>query len=206
MRTSTSLLVGGSFDPVHVGHLLVARAAAEAAECNGVTLVPCAQSPHKAGLTNLTPAVHRLAMLRAAVTGNEFFDILTVELQRPTPSFTYDTVEQLFASGWTQVRWLIGADQVLALPKWHRAAELLQRVRWVIAARPGYEIDWEKLPEPYRKLQKSVVKVPQIEISSTVIRQRLANGLNIRYMLPPEVERYIEEHCLYRRSPYITNT
>lgn len=138
-------------------------------------------------------------MLKAAVEGDDFFDILTVELERPAPSYTYDTVVELFALGWKEVRWLVGADQVLSLPKWHRAAELIEQVKFVVAGRPGYRIDWDQMPGPYQKLREHVVETPMIEISSTEIRKRVQAGRSIRNMVPMGVEKYIQQSGLYRQ-------
>lgn len=195
---STSLLLGGTFDPVHVGHLVVSRAVAEQLGCSRVVLVPCAQSPHKQGLTQMTPAEHRLAMLQAAVAGDAFFDILTAELERPAPSYTVDTVELLLRQGWQEVHWLIGADQAMNLPRWHRAADLIRLVKFAVACRPGTELRLHTLPPPFDTLVSATVKAPQIEVSSTDIRQRLASGKSVRGLLPDAVEHYARRHSLYR--------
>ena len=198
--TSSSLLFGGTFDPPHHGHLIVARSAAEAVGADRVILMPAAQSPHKQGLTVATsPASDRLAMCRAAVAGDPQFEVSTLELDRPAPSYTYDTATELFQQGFSCVRWLIGADQLLTLPRWHRAAELVQQIDFVIAARPGSELDFDKLPEPFRRLKSSVVTIPRLEISSTDIRQRVAGGKSIRYLVPPAVEQFIIARGLYRQ-------
>lgn len=94
--------------------------------------------------------------------------------------------------------WLIGADQLMRLPGWHRAAELVQKVKFVIAARPGFEIQFDALPEPFRNLRNSIVTVPEMQISATDIRDRVRRGLTIRYLVPERVEHYIQQHGLYR--------
>lgn len=201
MDTSRLLLLGGSFDPIHNGHLIVARAVAEASNCTGVVLVPAAQSPHKQGLTNPTSHKHRLNILKIAIAGGvgkNFFDILTVELERPAPSYTYDTATFLLQEGWSQINWMIGADQVERLPKWHRAAELMQKVRFKIAARPGWSFDFASLPAPFCDLASGVIPAPVIEVSSTTIRERVRAGKSIRYLVPDGVEDYIAAHGLYR--------
>lgn len=197
MPTSSLLLLGGTFDPIHNGHLIVSRAVAEAVGCTGVLLIPAAQSPHKQGVTSPTPASHRLELLKIAIEGNTFFGISELELKRPSPSYTYDTVESLLQQGWRNLTWMIGADQLLALPKWHRAAELVQKVRFVIAARPGWQCDFLSLPTPFCDLADSVVNVPVVEISSTQIRQRVSEGKSIRYLVPDGVEDYILANKLY---------
>lgn len=198
MLTSRTLLFGGTFDPVHHGHLLVCRAVAEALNCNNVQLIPNAQSPHKQGLTAQTSATHRLAMLRAATAGEKFFGILTLELERGAPSYTYDTINSLLKQGLHDFCWLVGADQLPHLPRWHRAAELVQSVKFVIAARPGFAFDFDSLPAPFDQLRNAVIPAPEIQISATDIRARVRAGKSIRYLVPDPVADYIHSHGLYR--------
>lgn len=200
MRTSSFLLLGGTFDPPHVGHLVVARTAAEAIGAPGVTLLPAAQSPHKQGVT--TSAEHRLNMLHAAVEGDPFFEVSTLDLERPSPSYTYDTVQNLFQRGLripNAVDWLIGGDQLMSLPRWHRAAELMQLVRFWVAVRPGSLIDFGALPATFSHLEGRIVQTPHLDISSTDIRDRVRAGKSIRYLVPEGVAEYIKTHDLYVR-------
>lgn len=197
-RPSSPLLLGGTFDPVHHGHLIVARAAAEAIGADRVLLIPCAQSPHKTELTTTTPAHHRLEMLRQAVAGDGFFDILSLELERPPPSYSYDTAQQLFAKGYPKLCWLIGADQLLALPRWHRASELIQQVKFVVAARPGFTVESTALPPEFRPICDHLIELPQVDISASEVRRRVAAGKSVRYLVPDSVADYIEQYRLYR--------
>jgi nicotinate-nucleotide adenylyltransferase len=192
------LLVGGSFDPVHNGHLIVARAAAEKLNCNRVILVPAAQSPHKSQLTSNATPPQRLEMLRLAVAGDSYFDISTAELERPPPSFTVETIEKFLSEGRQDLHWLIGADQLAKLPLWHRAAELVQKVTFVIAARPGHSVNFDALPPEFRNLRNNVVETPVLEISSTHVRQRVRDGKSIRYFVPDAVEGFILANNLYK--------
>lgn len=146
----------------------------------------------------MTPAEHRLAMLRAATAGDAFFDILTAELERPPPSYTVDTVEMLLRQGWGEVRWLVGADQAMSLPRWHRAADLIRQTRFAVAARPGTDLRLHTLPPPFDSLVSATVKAPLMDVSSTDIRQRLAAGQSVRGLLPDTVEQYARHHSLYR--------
>jgi nicotinate-nucleotide adenylyltransferase len=193
----TKLCFGGSFNPVHVGHLLVARAVAEARGFDRVVLVPSAQPPHKPAAADLASACHRLSMCQAVSHHDPCFEVEPIELGRTGPSYTIDTARELARRGWGRISWLIGADMLQILPTWHRASELLQEVDFVIARRPGSEINWDVLPPPFQALRSHVVDAPLIDISATAIRQRRAVGRTIRYLVPPEVERYISEHQLY---------
>jgi nicotinate-nucleotide adenylyltransferase len=140
----------------------------------------------------------RLQMCRIAITGMSGFEVDDRELCRPPPSYTIDTVRQLLAEGWAKVTWLLGADQVMALPMWHQPQSLLAQADLVIVARPGRPIDWAKLPPEFRCLSQRMVSAPEMGISSTDIRQRVAAGKPIDFLTPPAVCRYIAEQGLYR--------
>ncbi len=149
----------------------------------------------------MAAAEHRLAMCRLATRGNELFDVDEIELWRDGPSYTIDTVRQLRGDrGWGEVNWLIGADQVSALPRWREPAALLSEVNFVIMARPGWRFDWHALPPAFRVLQNNVVEAPLMEISSTDIRRRVRAGQPIDQLVPPAVADYIREHGLYRAA------
>jgi nicotinate-nucleotide adenylyltransferase len=190
---------GGSFNPIHHGHLICARAAAERAGFDRVILIPSAQPPHKPRDPQLAAPEHRLAMCRlAAELQRDFFEVSDIELTRTSPSYTIDTVRQLKASGMNKVAWLIGADMLMQLPTWYRPLELIEEATFYVVERPGCAIDWSALPPPFAKLRDHLVSAPLIEISATEIRRRVRDGLSIEYLTPPPVARYIEEHGLYR--------
>lgn len=193
----TKLCFGGSFNPLHVGHLLISRAVAEAAGYSKVVLIPTAMPPHKPEPADLAGACHRLAMCQAVATCDSLFEVEDLELHRTGPSYTLDTVRALKAKGWPEVHWLIGADMVEILPQWHRVSELLREVRFVIAQRPGHSIAWDRLPPEMQALRSQVVRTPLLEISASDVRRRVREGKSIRYLVPAEVERYIAEHRLY---------
>ena len=195
MRT---LCFGGTFNPIHYGHLVCARAAAEAAGFDRVSLIPNQQSPHKVGVADIVSAASRLAMCQLAVDGDPQFAVDDLELARPAPSYTFDTVEQIRARSGSAVHWLIGADQVASLPKWHRADTLLSNVLFVVMARPGWSFDWGELPPPFRSLERQVVAAPLLDLSSTDLRRRVRQGQSIRYLTPPAVADYIRDQGLYR--------
>ena len=116
------------------------------------------------------------------------------------PSYTIETARRLKREGWGEINWLIGADMVQILPKWHQAERLLEEVNFYLLARPGWSFNWEQLPAAYQHLQQRIVTAPQIEISATEIRRRVREGRSIDYLTPPAVVDYICEHGLYKSS------
>jgi nicotinate-nucleotide adenylyltransferase len=148
--------------------------------------------------------MHRLHMCGLAIQSVEDkprveFEVLDLEIRRPPgPSYSIETVRELKQQGWPAVHWLIGADMLNYLPKWHKAADLLREANFVIVARPGVPIDWTALPPEYSFLQKNLIAAPLIQISSTEIRQRVRAGHSINYLTPPSVVDYIRQQNLYR--------
>lgn len=169
--------------------MILAREALEQLNLDKVIFVPAAQSPHKLDEQS-TPAAVRLEMLSAALAGEPFFSIDERELNRPPPSFTIDTIEDLVRSnaGW-KVFYLIGSDNLPRLPTWHRIDALQKLVEFVVLDRTGIALD-----SPYRTIRKP------IDISATEIRKRVAEGRSIRYLVPPAVEEIIRRHHLYQDS------
>ena len=139
----------------------------------------------------------RLAIEERAA-GSPSFEVSDIETRRGGPSYTIDTVRLLRTQGEAKVHWLIGADMLLALPKWHRPLDLLREVHFVVMARPGWTIDWDGLPLEFRHLKAHVVVTPRIEISSTEIRRLIRQNLPIIHIVPASVARYIQERRLYR--------
>jgi nicotinate-nucleotide adenylyltransferase len=195
-----TLCVGGSFNPIHYAHLRCAQAVANRKAFGRVVLIPSAQPPHKPGATDLAPAADRLAMCKLAATAMDsvMFETDDLELRRTGPSFTYDTALELKRRGWATVSWMIGADMLMYLPKWHRAQELIREVEFVIVARPGWTMDWSQLPQAFQPLQANVVEAPRIDISATDIRRRVKAGESIEGLTPPGVIAYIEAKGLYQ--------
>ncbi len=192
------LCVGGSFNPIHNAHLRCGLAAMDAKGFDRVVLIPSAQPPHKPGATDLAGAEDRLAMCRAAVAGDARFGVDDLELRRSGPSYTIDTVRELKHRGWPSVSWMIGADMLLYLPKWHKADELIREVNFVVVARPGWTLDWSQLPDAYRSLKANVVEAPLMDISATEIRRRVKAGESIADLTPLPVAQYIADRGLYR--------
>ena len=193
-----SLVLGGSFNPIHYGHLICARHAAEQLGFESVTLIPSAQPPHKTVARDLAPVQDRVAMCRLAAQSHKYFRVDDLEASRAGPSYTIDTIRELRRRGWPRVSWMIGADMVAGLPGWHEPEALLQEVEFVVLARPGWAFKWDDLPSAYRALQSRVVIAPLIEISATMIRKRVADGLPIDCLTPDGVVGHISANGLYR--------
>ena len=197
-------LLGGSFDPVHVGHLVVAEQAREQLELERVLFVPGLRPPHKLDKT-LAPAEHRLRMVELALTDHPAFAASDIELDREGPSYSIVTVEQLIAghADW-DIHFLIGADTLPELPTWYHVAELADLCKFAVFARPGESIgDTEPLRGALRDDQIAAIRrrcfaTPLIGVSSTDVRRRVHEGRSIRYLVPESVRAYIDEHELYR--------
>jgi len=183
-------IFGGTFDPIHNGHLILARDAIEQLPVDEVIFVPAALSPHKLGGTSPTSAEIRLEMLRAAIEGEPQLCLDGMELARPAPSFTIDTIE-VFRTRQpdAQFFFLIGEDNVAQLSSWHRFAELAKMVQFAVLDRSGLNTQ-----HPYPTVRR------HIDISATEIRNRVAQGRSIRYLVPSAVEIIIREQKLYRES------
>jgi nicotinate-nucleotide adenylyltransferase len=197
-RTSQMLLCfGGSFNPIHNGHLQCSRIVAGLRGFDRVMLIPSAQPPHKARQSDVASATDRLALCQLAAEGDPLFEASDIELRRNGPSYTIDTVRELKSRGYRHISWLIGADMLMIFPKWHQARELMQEATMLVMARPGVELAWNKLPEEFRRLQQNQVEAPLIDISATEIRRRIRAGESIDDLTPPRVAAYIREHRLY---------
>lgn len=184
-------LFGGSFDPVHLGHLIAARVAFERLGLAEVRFVPAGAQPHKES-GHAASATHRLAMLRLAVAGEAGFAIETAELDRPGPSYTVDTLRALRARepGRSFIL-LLGADAARGLPGWHEAGAIAGLARVVVLTRPGSA-------PPAGIAPSDVVTVPAVDISASEIRRRGADGRPLRFWVPDAVADYVATHGLYR--------
>jgi nicotinate-nucleotide adenylyltransferase len=194
------LCFGGTFNPIHHGHLICARSVAEAAGFDKIVLIPSGQPPHKQEVTGQSTADHRFRMCQLAVKSDPLFEVNDLEIRRTGPSYTLDTARQLRTAGWSDIHWLIGADMARYLPHWHQPDKLLAEVQFLLMARPGWDFDWSTMPAEYQNLQRHVVPAPLLDISSTYIRRRVSEGKSIDYMTPPEVVSYIREHGLYQST------
>lgn len=191
MRTG---VLGGTFDPIHVGHLLLGEAAREELALDKVIFIPAGHQWRKEEVDReIAPAEHRLAMVRLAIAGNPAFEASSVEIEREGPSYSVDTLEALRAEMPDARLWFIaGADALVDMPHWHEVDRIFELATVVAAGRPGEE----ERPGAFSE-RVTWLRMPEIEISSTMIRERVGSGRSIRYMVPDAVREYIAEHRLY---------
>lgn len=193
---------GGTFDPPHLGHLILAEQARDQLGLDRVLWVPADDPPHKLGRA-ISPADHRLRMLELALTGNPAFNISTVDLERSGPDYTADTLDALAAANpGCELTFLIGGDSLRDLLSWHEPARIIERAVLGVMARPGAHHDLDALTAALPALPHRLrwVQSPQVDISGSDIRARVAEGRSIRYLVLPDVETYILQHGLYTRA------
>ena len=195
------IFFGGSFDPVHLGHLLVARDVLEELKVEEVVFVPAYQAPLKEN--HKASPMDRLYMLKLAIEGVEGFSVSLVEIERKGISYTVDTAQQLFQEIKKKPTFLIGADSALNLHLWKDPLRLVKLARFVIIDRSskGKEVKAylrERFPELKEDEDYIILSVRRVDISSTEIRRRVKEGKSIRWLVPPSVEEYIISKNLYR--------
>ncbi len=198
-------LLGGTFDPIHYGHLVIAEEVRTTLQLSEMVFVPAGKPPHKPGRI-VTEAHHRLAMLRLAIASNPHFTISLVDVERQGPSYTVEML-RLLHQQWgaqTAIYFVIGGDSLEYLLTWHDPAGILEQLTTLVAVqRPGYEetSDYRDALEarlPGIKQRLVIVQAPQLDISATDLRRRVAEGRPIKYQTPEAVEHYIAQHGLYR--------
>ena len=203
MTSSRIGILGGSFNPPHIGHLIIAQDAYEAFDLSRVIFVPSKQPPHKAP-SSLIDSSHRMAMTEAAIAGDSRFEVSDLELKMDGPSYTINTVKQLLVRyPEAEICFIIGSDSLLELHLWKDIAELLPLCRFITITRPGYvdhgvkESDIQ-LHAPWpSKLIADMRTGSLVDVSSSGVRNRVSEGLSIKYLVPAAVEVYIATHELY---------
>lgn len=198
-------LFGGTFDPVHLGHTIVAADVYEHIDVEKIIFIPAKRSPLK-GFSPVVSDDVRLEMITLAIANENKFEVSDYELRRPAPSYTIETVKKFHVEygNDTLLYWLIGADSIGDLEYWHRVVELIDICNITTMYRAGFKPPdfsgfkaiWGQ--KRIEKLQQNVIQTPLVDISSTEIRNRLVAGLDVNDMLHPDVADYIEEHNLYR--------
>jgi nicotinate-nucleotide adenylyltransferase len=197
-------ILGGTFDPPHVGHLWLATLAADAIGLDRVLFMPAAQPPHKPP-GGMTSAADRLVMTRLAIAGNEAFELTLIEMERSGPSYTIDSVVELrrLYGDDAELFLLMAADSFAQIDTWRQPDQLLERIEWVVGPRPGSALPDRSSLESRFGASASRIHLldgPSLDVSSTQIRERVAVGDAIRYLVPRGVEELIVDRGLYRRE------
>jgi nicotinate-nucleotide adenylyltransferase len=198
-------ILGGTFDPIHYGHLVIAEEVCWSLGLAYLSMMPAAYQPLKHGKHSASPE-QRLHMVRLACADNPLLKSSDLELRRDAPSYTVDTLREMrqlldnAGEQRTELWFVLGSDALAQLPRWHAAAHLIGLARLAIVARPGTAVDLAALETPLPGITRhsQVIEVPQLDISGSELRQRIAAGQPVRYQLPDSVLAYIREHDLYR--------
>lgn len=192
-------IIGGTFDPIHYGHLSAAEEAYRQFGLSEVIFVPAGTPPHKERL--LTKADDRYIMAVLATVGCPYFSVSRIELDRTGKSYTTDTLKamrQIPEYADAEFYFIVGIDALMLVETWKEPRELLTLCKFVASSRPGYSFEsLNKLPKEYRDIIYTL-KIPQLDISSTDIRERVRRGLGAKFLVPPPVEDYIEKMMLYK--------
>jgi nicotinate-nucleotide adenylyltransferase len=189
-------IFGGTFNPPHYGHLIVAEFIREEVGLDKIIFIPCSIPPHKQNdeyLSQIASPEHRFEMVKLAITGNKFFEVSDIEINRGGVSYTIDTVNY-FVSNFPEEKFylLIGADQFAEFHTWRKPDEIVQKVNLIVFNRPGFVI-----PKTEFSRFATFITIPNIEISASTIRKRIRHGKSIKYLVPPAVEEYILANKLY---------
>jgi nicotinate-nucleotide adenylyltransferase len=196
-------IFGGTFDPIHMGHLAIAEGIRDRCGLDEVWFMPAGAPPHKVGRQQISPVQHRVNMVRLAIAGNPRFVCSTLEADEPGLSYTVDTVERLQAQFPDKRFCLItGTDAILHIETWKDYQRLLRLVPFLVATRPGYRrgswLDLAARLGPDLTAQVTFVELPGLDIASSELRSMVGQGLSVRYLVPEAVFDYIESHGLYR--------
>ncbi len=195
-------ILGGTFDPIHFGHLATAEAVREIFSLDEILFIPAARPPHKLN-RSITAEHHRLTMTKLATRSNKFFRVSDMELQRTGLSYTLDTVNELhkiFGQS-TELFFIIGADSLADLSKWHAARELVAKCHFIATTRQGVDVDFSAVEKFFGASAREHihrVTTPGLEISSTDIREKVRQRRSIKYLVPEIVEEYIAREELYQ--------
>ena len=196
-------ILGGTFDPIHLGHLIIAEEVRQCLGLEEVLFIPTGEPWMKAGKC-LSPAHHRINMVRLAIASNPFFRVSSIEVDRPGPTYLVDTLEALHqeSDGEDELHFILGEDSLKDLPRWKQPARILELCTMVVVTRPGcQELDMGPVMALVLSSDKLIfLDGPLVGVSGTDIRCRVALGLPTRYHVPDEVERYMFQYGLYRNT------
>lgn len=193
-------IFGGTFDPPHLGHLILAESALAGFSLSRVLFVLNGDPPHKRAMT-VSPVAHRLAMLTAAIGDNPRFELSRIEIDRPPPYYTFETLRQLRAQlPDAELIFLLGGDSLRDLPNWQQPEEILNQTMIGVMQRPGERIYLDVLIERLPEVENRVIlmEAPEIGIAARTLRRMVARGQSIRYQVPEAVLDYVQAHGLYK--------
>lgn len=193
-------VIGGTFDPPHIGHLILAEFARAELGLSEVVFIPASEPPHKTE-QEVLPVEHRLAMVRLAIATNPHFVLSKIDIERPGPNYTVETL-QLLRQRWgetVEIFFIMGLDSLVDFPTWYQPEQIIRLCRLAVMARPGYQVDMAALERAVPGISDRLVFIPAplIGISSTNIKERVRRGETIKYLVPHAVEIYIHDHHLY---------
>jgi len=195
-------VLGGTFDPIHLAHLVAAEEVRVRIALERVLFVPAGMPPHKLHV-NVTPTKHRLKMVELAIADNPHFTLSRVDIDRFGPSYTVDTIELLHDEYGpeAEIYFIMGSDSLSELLTWHKPERLIRLCRIVALTRPGHRVDLKELNRllPGAIARVQLLDMPLLEISGTELQRRVRAGLPIKYLVPPAVEAYIHRHGLYQQ-------
>lgn len=200
-------IIGGSFNPIHIGHLVVAEEARVRFSLERVIFVPVGVPGYKKPTAELIDPERRFAMTLLATASNPYFFVSRIEIDHFKKTYTYDTIKEfkkIYPDKDYNIYFITGADSVLSILTWKKPKELLSMCYFIAATRPGYSL--KRLREKLKRIGEDcdkrviVMRIPALSISSTEIRKRIREGFPIRYLVPKEVEEYIKKHNLYKED------
>ncbi len=192
-------IMGGTFDPIHLGHLVVANEVLNIYNLEQIIFVPAGNPPHKTRMG--ANSAERYMMANLATMSNDRFTVSDFEITKDSKCYSVDTLREfrkLYPE--TEFYFITGTDAVIELPNWHEPEELMKLCKFIAVSRPGTQNLEQRIQEVAEKLNGhiEILKIPMLQISSTDIRERIKNGMSAKYMLPESVERYIYKNNLYR--------
>lgn len=193
-------IMGGTFNPIHHGHLVAAEIIREEFKLEEVLFVPSGKPPHKENNNEIALPEHRWMMTILATASNEYFSASAIEVERKGESYTADTLLELkkIYGSKVEMYFISGADAIAEISTWHKTKDLPKRAKFIAASRPGYKLNWEKIDPGFREYT-CLIEIPALAISSTAIRQRIREHKTIKYLVPEVVEKYIYKNKLYQK-------
>ena len=194
--TKRIAVMGGTFNPIHYAHLISAEQVRTGLGYDNILFIPSARPPHKVAAADIIEPEHRYQMVLLAIAENPYFEVSRIELERAGPSYTIETLKVLreLYGETTELAWIIGADSLIEYKVWKDFDGVLERCIMIATTRPNYDLN--RVPLEIRK-RVTAFPITGVDISATVIRDRVRRGLSIQYLVPEEVQAYIDQHQLY---------